>query len=87
MCNHSMLAPREYLGIFDTPDHEVYRCQCGVLINYRHPDNSEYPERPMSALEIEDMIQALIERIHTPLRDARDSISIACQMLAVTGQK
>jgi len=82
MCDHSMLAPREYLGIFDSPNHEVYRCKCGALINYRHPDNNEYPDRPMTAREIEDMVYAMVERIHSTALEARESLSIACELMA-----
>ena len=44
----------EYLTILNEGRRrgEIYRCECGALIDYAHTDNYEPPYRPMTAAEI-----------------------------------
>ena len=60
-CNHDEDKMAEYLPAFDDAG-EVWRCQCGALINIANPDNfGGGAMRAMTAEEIETAVGAVVE--------------------------
>ena len=60
MCNHDENHDSDYLSAIDHPDYEVYRCECGALVNLRDPLNSDVgPLHAMTVDEINRMVTVL----------------------------
>ena len=41
---------------------EIYRCECGALIDYAHADNYGPPYRPMTAEEVTQAIREVVNK-------------------------
>lgn len=76
MCNHDDNKNAEYLEVFDFLGYEVYRCECGVLINSADPMNYDNPINPMTAKEIIEMMESIIHPVMQTIDDTMTELKL-----------
>lgn len=79
-CDHGEDKRSEYVDAFDILGYEVYRCECGALINIQDEDNccGEEGDKTMSCEDIGEMGRALVAET---LEKVADEVCKAVELL------
>ncbi len=76
-CDHSEEKHSEYLKCFDSSGYEVYRCECGALINIADPHNESWDLHTvsMSQHDITVMMRQILAPIEKDMRAAATALA------------